>query len=273
MFAFMGASIKFVSDDVSTELIVFFRNLFGFAVILPFVLLSVFKTGLSSLATDVPWWHLGRSLAGLGAMYLFFYAIAYIPLSEAVLLSYTTPLFAPLLAWFLLKEAVSRNLVFAIALGFVGVTFLLNPNFEAFSWVSLIALGSGLMAAAAMTAIRRMSKTEPATRIIFYYGLICTSVSSIPLLGIEKMPDTDSMLILVAVGIFATLGQFCLTRGYSTAPVAQVGPFVYSTVVFATIIGWFFWEEMPTAYTGFGILLVIVAGSIALGKSAEAKSS
>ena len=263
MFAIMGACIKLVSEDVSTEFIVFFRNLFGFMVLLPFLV----KNGLSTLATQLPWWHLGRSLAGLAAMYCFFYSIAYIPLSESVLLSYTTPLFAPFMAYFLLKEKFSSRLLLAIVVGFIGVTFLLNPEFNQFSWVSLVALSAGMFAAMAMTAIRRMSKTEPASRILFYYGFICTSVSALPLLALDSFPDARALMILVAVGAFATLGQFFLTRGYSTATAAQVGPFTYSTVLFATILGIVFWQEIPSMNTAIGIILVVIAGSFALRKA------
>ena len=264
----MGACIKSVSDELSTELIVFFRNFFGFLILLAFLLFTgnfrSEKNVISNLATEIPWWHIARSLLGLGAMYCFFYSIAHIPLAESVLLSYTTPLFAPFLAYLVLKERFSVQLFLAITLGFVGVIFLLNPEFKSFSWVSLIALCSGFFASAAMISIRKMSKTEPTTRIVFYYGLICTSVSAIPLLGVDQWPNINALLTMVAVGIFATLGQLSLTKGYSMAAVAHVGPFVYSTVVFATIIAWFFWQEVPTFFTGFGILLVVIGGSIAL---------
>jgi len=264
MFAFMGACIKYISDDVSTELIVFFRNLFAFLIMLPFAI----KTGLKSLSTNVFGWHLVRSFAGVGAMYCFFYSIAYIPLSESVLLSYTTPLFAPVIAYFLLKERVSQRFIFAIILGFMGVSILLNPDFESFSWVSLIALCAGMLAAIAMTSIRKLSKTEPAILVVFYFGLISTIVSALLLFlsftDNEKLPTLKHFFVLLAIGLFAALGQFCLTRGYSMAKVAQVGPYVYSTVVFATLIGWVYWHEVPTVYTGLGIILVIIAGVFAL---------
>ncbi len=275
MFAIMGACIKFISADMSTELVVFFRNFFGFLLLIPLIFVvkgdGKEKTLRQKLVTTVPLWHLARSLFGLAAMYCFFYSIAYIPLAESVLLSYTTPLFAPFMAYFLLKERVSSHLMLAILLGFVGVFFLLHPEFNAFSWVSFIALGAGLFASAAMTIIRKLSKTEPTTRIVFYYGLICTLLSSIPLLWVSQWPDIDSLMVLIAVGMFATAGQFFLTKGYSTAAVAQVGPFVYSTVVFASLIAWFVWSEVPTLYAAFGIVLVVIAGSIALRKTAVLK--
>jgi len=260
MFALMATSIKLVSDDVETEVIVFFRNLFGFLAILPFV----FRAGGDVLKTKIPHWHIMRSLAGLGAMYCFFFAIGHIPLSNAVLLSYTTPLFAPIMAFFLLKEHISKQLMMPILVGFIGVTFLLNPDFQTFSWMALVALLSGVFAAFAMTTIRRMSVSEPTLRIVFYYGLICTMASALPMFFIDVWPSSKNLLILVAVGCFASLGQMCITRGYGLASVSKVGPFMYSTVVFASVLAWVKWQELPSTLSFVGILLVIVAGSLAL---------
>jgi len=260
MFACMGACIKLLSNEVSNELIVFFRNLFGLLVLIPFLV----KSGLSDLKTNRLRWHIMRSLMGLAAMYCFFYSIAHIPLSEAVLFNYTTPLFAPLIALFWLKEPLSRVLMLAIIVGFLGVSLLLQVDFSGFSWVGLIALASGFFAAIAMTVIRHLSSTEPTIRIVFYYGVVCTSVSTVPLFWINEWPTLSSLLILCAVGLFATLGQLSLTQGYAKASVAQVGPFIYSAVVFATLMGWFFWLEMPDMLSAVGIILVVAAGSIAL---------
>ena len=265
MFALAGVCIKLATADVSTEEVVFFRNLFGFIVILPFI----FREGIKVLPTKIPLWHFSRALAGLSAMYCFFYSIEYIPLSSSMLLSYTTPLFAPFMAYFLLGEKISIKLILIIGIGFIGVIFLLNPSFESFSWVSLIALLSGLLAAMAMTSIRRMSKTEPSIRIVFYYGLICTCISAIPMFNVSELPESNSLLLLFAIGAFATLGQICLTRGYSMSAVAQVGPFMYSTVVFVTIFAWFLWEEVPTLYAGIGIMIVIIAGTFALRQTSH----
>ena len=124
LFASMGACIKLVADNASNEWIVFFRNFFGLVLLIPIIS----RYGLENLKTDVIHWHIARSLAGLGAMYCFFYSIAHIPLAESVLLSYTTPLFAPIIATFLLGELLTLRLMAAMFVGFSGVYFIVNPD-------------------------------------------------------------------------------------------------------------------------------------------------
>lgn len=260
MFACMGACIKLLSGQLSNEVIVFFRNLFGLVVLMPVVI----NSGLTHLKTDKIHLHLLRSLAGLAAMYAFFYGIRHIPLAESVLLSYTTPLFAPLIAYFWLKEKLTAKLLSVVFVGFAGVTLIIQPDIEHFTWAALIALSSGFFAALAMTTIRRMSDTEPTTRIVFYYGVICTSGSAIPLVFVDTWPNMWQFLILGLIGLFATIGQMSLTRGYGKASVAEVGPFMFSAVIFSTVLALVFWREVPDYLSITGIIIVISAGSIVL---------
>ena len=265
LFACMGACIKLVSEDASNEWIVFFRNFFGLMLLIPLIS----RYGVDNLKTNIMRWHLARSVAGLGAMYCFFYSIAHIPLAESVLLSYTTPLFAPVLAVLMLGELLTLSLLVAMLVGFCGVYFIVNPEFTAFSTISMIALLSGFLAAIAMTCIRRMARSEPTTRIVFYYSIICASLSVIPLFFAESLPSFYCIMVLCVIGVLATLGQLALTQGYSKANVAVVGPFTYSTVVFAVLLGWLFWSEIPNWLTSVGIVLVITAGSVALMHNRE----
>jgi len=269
LFACMGACIKLVSEDVSNEWVVFFRNFFGLLLIIPIV----FSYGIENLKTNIIHWHLARSIMGLGAMYCFFYSIAHIPLADSVLLSYTSPLFAPIIAIFILGELITARLGVALIVGFIGVYFIINPDLEGFSAVSLVALLSGFLAAIAMTCIRRMARTESTTRIVFYYSVICALLSSLPLYYADPIPNLYSIAVLAVIGMLATLGQLALTQGYSKASVAHVGPFVYGTVVFATFLGWIFWQEMPDLFASFGIVLVITAGSVALVFSDSSKKA
>ena len=263
MFACMGACIKLLSDELSNEVIVFFRNLFGLMVLIPVLM----NHGFKHLKTNKLQFHLLRSLAGLAAMYSFFYGIRHIPLAESVLLSYTTPLFAPIVAYLWLKEKISLSTGSAIIVGFIGVIFIIQPDVDHFTVAALIALSSGFFAAVAMTTIRRMSDTEPTTRIVFYYGIICTLGSAIPLFTVDLWPNWSQLSILILIGIFATAGQMSLTRGYAQSSVARVGPFMFSAVVFSTVLALVFWREIPDYLSTVGILIVISAGSVVLMQS------
>ena len=261
MFASMGGLIRHISADLPNEQIVFFRNLFGLLILIP----VVWQRGERiDLKTGHPGLHLLRSLFGLAAMYCFFYALGVLPLADAVLLNFTAPLFIPFVAILWLKERVSPRIWVAILIGFSGVLFILRPGGDLPASAALIGLASGAFAGVAMVSLRKLSATEPALRVVVYYGVICTLVSTVPLLWAWQPINLRSLGIMAAAGSFATLGQYLLSRGYGCAPAAQIGPFTYTSVVFAALYGWLFWHELPGWTTAGGTLLIMIAGALAM---------
>ena len=260
MFAIMGVLVRIASASLPNEMIVFFRNFFALVFVIPIVIMRV---GLPEIRTHKPLLHVLRCAAGLTAMYCYFFALAHMKLAEAVLLSYTSPLFNPLIALVWLREPVSRTIRAAVFIGFLGVVFILKPGLGIFQPVSIIALLAGMSVSVAIVTIRRMSDSESPGRIVFYYTLLSTVISAVPLFWAWEMPTNNTLIILVFVGLVAMAGQFLMTKGYSLAPAAQVGPFIYATVVFATIFGWIFWDESLDLFTLIGATLVCVAGIVA----------
>ncbi len=261
MFASMGGLIRHISAELPNEQIVFFRNLFGLLVLVP----VVWQRGERiELKTARPGLHLVRSLFGLAAMYCFFYALSVLPLADAVLLNFTAPLFIPFVAMLWLKERVSFRIWAAILIGFSGVLLILRPGGGLPVTAALIGLASGAFAGVAMVSLRKLSATEPALRVVVYYGVICTLVSTVPMAWAWQPVGLRSLGIMAAAGTFATLGQYLLSRGYGCAPAAQIGPFTYTSVVFAALYGWLFWQELPALATAGGTLLIIIAGALAM---------
>lgn len=256
LFASMGAAIKLASSELPNEVVVFFRNLFGLLFVLPWLL----RRGPGALATRHLRWHLTRGLAGLSAMYCFFYAIAHIPLAEAVLMKLTAPLFLPLVAFVWLRERPAAAVGGAVALGFAGVALVLRPGLRELSPVLLVALAGGAFAAVAKTGVRGLTRTEPITRVVFYFALIATLVSAVPLAWSWVEPSPRAWALLVLVGLLATGGQLFMTAAYGLGPAAQVGPFTYTSVLFASAYGWLFWGEALTVLTAVGAALVIASG-------------
>jgi drug/metabolite transporter (DMT)-like permease len=260
LFATMGALIKIVSTQLPNEMVVFFRSAMGLLVLMPWL----WHRGLHHLRTRHFGAQAARALAGLAAMYCYFYAIAHMPLAEATLLNYSTPLFVPFIAALWLGERVPVRLGWVLAVGFTGILFILKPGLALFTPVALIGLAAGLFAAVAMVGIRRLTRTEPAARIVFYFSAISTAVSVVPLLWAWQTPDPGLWVLLLLMGMVASLAQLLLTRAYACAPAAQVGPFTYATVLFAALVGWAFWGEVPDAYTFLGAGLVVLGGVLAI---------
>jgi len=265
MFATMGASIRIASAHLPNEVVVFLRNVFGLLFLFPWV----FRQGLASLATTRLRMHVTRSFAGLAAMYCFFYAIAHLPLAEAVLLNYSAPLFIAPIALLWLGEAILPIVAAAILSGFVGVGLILKPGFGEFSVAAWVGLLSGFLAAIAMVSVRNLAATEPTVRTVFYFSATCTTVSAIPLLWAWQIPQWQDVATMAAAGFFATQGQLLLTHSYGLAPAAHIGPYTYTTVIFAALIGWWLWQETPDRFTAIGALLISIAGILTMSRKSE----
>jgi drug/metabolite transporter (DMT)-like permease len=260
MFASMGAIVKHLSGaGMRSEIMVFMRNFFGVMVILPLLL----RHGMRNFGTTVPHLHLLRAVAGVGAMYSFYYVLGRLALADSMLLKLTTPIFLPLVAFVWLRESISRWALLAVPVGFAGVILILNPTGH-WQWVALIGLLGGLLAAIAKVTVRRLGRTEPATRIVFYFAVMGGLVSLLPLTWSWHMPTSHQWGWLVSLGVVGTAGQLLLTRGYTIARAGNVGPFTYFSVVFAAIYGFVFWGETVDGMFIAGALLVMLAGLMVL---------
>lgn len=268
LLASMSAAVKVLAETMSEAMLVFFRNLFGLLVLMPLVL----RNGWASLKTTVPHLHFMRAAVGVTAMYCFFYTIAHMALAEALLFKLTAPFFIPLIALLWLSETIPNTAKAAIVVGFVGVAFILQPDAEGVQVVAIIGLIGAFLAGLAKVTIRRMSRTEPAVRIVFWFGVFATLISAVPLLWTWQTPEPRALLWLLAMGVCATAAQLLLTRAYALAPAGQIGPFTYVSVVFGALYGWLFWSEHLDMPTLIGMLLVVLAGVLTTrsGKPAPA---
>lgn len=253
-FAVTGACIKAAAATTPNEVVVFMRCFVGLLVLLPWVL----RHGSAGIRTQRLGGHLWRAGFGVLAMYAFFYAIAHLALAEAMLLTYSTPLWVPFIAWIWIKEKPPLIVLPAVLLGMAGIALIVKPGHSELNWLAgLVGVGSGILAGCAMVGIRRISDTEPAARIVFYFAVLSTLISSIPLLWRWQTPDAEALLLLIVAGVFATVGQLNLTQAYGLAPAARVGPFTYMTVIFSAVLAWLIWDEALDRWSLLGSVLVV----------------
>ena len=257
--ASMGALVKLLGQTMPHEMAVFARNLAGLVVLLPILL----KNPGFTWKTQCLHLHMLRSLAGVSAMYCFFYAIIHMPLADSMLLKMTAPLFMPVIAFFWLHERISQWTLYALFIGFAGVWLIVDPTGQ-LNWVALIGIAGGMFAALAKVSIRRLSHTEPTTRIVFYFATVGTLVSGIPAILAWVTPDMQSVVLMLAIGIVGTAGQLALTRAYSVSNAGTVAPLTYFSVIFGGIYGYLFWQEIPTLQFIIGAVLISVAGLLTL---------
>lgn len=252
-FSVMGVCIKFAARGAPNEVIVFIRCLVSLAILLPFLL----RKGGGGIRTRRIGGHLWRAGFGILAMYAFFYAIAKLPLAEAILLTYSTPLWIPFIAWAWIGEKPAAVAFPAAILGLVGITLIVKPGMHHIDpTAGLAGTVSGILAGCAMVSIRRISDTEPPARIVFYFALMGTVIASVPMAWAWTSPAPATLALLVGAGLLATLGQIHLTRAYGCAPAALISPFTYAAVIISAGLGWLFWDERADAWSALGALLV-----------------
>lgn len=262
LFATMGVLIRLASHTVDNVTVVFMRNLTGTLLLLPFALTQ----GKTFFITHKPLMHLWRALVGLAAMYGFFYAIAHLPLSNAMVFTYSSPVFIPLVAWLFLKERITPPMIIAALVGLVGVILVAKPSTEMFNWLSVVGISSSFFAAMAFVTVRALTTTEPATRIVFYFCLIATVVSAIPMYWHWRVLTQQELIYLVGAGSLATFSQISLSKAYSYAPAGKIGPANYLAIIFAGIWAWILWGEVPDHTALAGMLLILIGLLLCLPK-------
>lgn len=259
-FAGVSALVKHLSTTQNFEQLVFFRNVLAFIVLAPWL----WRKGAGALKTRRLKLHLLRAAAGITAMYLFFYAIATIPLAQATLVLLLSPFLIPVIGWLWLNDYVSRQTWLAIALGFVGVYIFLDPLDSDISPVVAVAFIAAALAAFTKTVIKRMSSTESTSKIVFYFSGFATIASAIPLIWLWQPIPPENWWGLALMGALAVYGQLAMTKAFSIAPAAKIGVFTYSSVIFAAILGYWFFDEAVYWHMLWGTLIIMTAGYFAI---------
>lgn len=255
LFASMGVLIRLASHSVDNPTVVFFRNATGLMVLLPWYAYR----GFDRLHTRRMNAHAWRALVGLAAMYGFFYAIAHLKLSNAMVFTYSSPVFIPLVAWLFLKEKITPLMLMVAAVGLLGVLLVAKPTEGLLNHLSLIGLSSSLLAAMAFVTVRSMSDTEPPDRIVFYFCLIATGVAALPMPWLWRSYSSQELMLLCGAGVLATLSQLSLSTAYRYAEAAQIGPANYLAIVFAGIWAALLWGEYPDHTSLIGMTLILLA--------------
>lgn len=256
LFSIMGVCIRYASYTLDNYTIVFFRNFVGIFIFLPLI----FNKGIGFFKTQKLWMHTWRALVGLTAMYGFFYAIAHLKLSNAMVFTYSSPIFIPLIAWLFLKEKITLSMLIAAGLGLFGVICVAKPDSGMFNQISMIGLSASFLAAMAFVTVRALTSTEPPERIVFYFCFIGTVISAIPMFWMIRPYTIKELAFLIGAGLLANISQMFMSYAYKLAPAGQIGPVNYIAIIFAGTWGFLFWGEIPDHYSliGFGFILVAI---------------
>lgn len=256
LLAIMHALVRLLGNDLHPFIIVFFRNLFGLIAILPLLI----KGGKQSLATNNPKLHLLRALVGTAAMASWFFALTRVPIANATALSFSTAIFATVCAWFFLNETVRLRRCIAIGVGFAGVFVAMQPDATGFNNYSLLVLLSAITWGASVSIVKLLTRTESVTCIVGWMAILLTIITFIPAILVWQTPELTQMALLMVIGALATAGHLLMTRALQLADTALVMSVDFSRLIWASILGVWWFGETLTGYTFIGAAIIFGAG-------------
>ncbi|MCR0980564.1 DMT family transporter [Roseomonas populi] len=276
-FAVMGALVKGLSPRYAFLELMFFRNLFS----LPIVLAVGLRAG-ALLRTRRLAGHAGRAFTGMVAMACAFFSLTLLPLAEQTALNYTQPLFVILLAIPWLGERPGPARWAAVIMGFIGVLAIAagqgaSHGGEAAGPGPGIALGGagllvgylvaalgGFFAALSTMLVRQLSATEASATIVLWQSLMMTAMTGVALPFFWTTPSWPDLGLLVLIGLIGGMGQVLNTEAFASAQVSSLGPYTYTGLLWAGILGWLVWGELPGVAMLAGSVLIVGAGFLIL---------
>jgi drug/metabolite transporter (DMT)-like permease len=276
-FTLMSAGVKLVAERYPIGEVVFFRSAFALVPLLAW--LSWQGNLINAVRTDDLKGHLLRGIISTSGMFAGFVALSYLPLSDAVAIGYASPLITVVLAALLLKETVRAYRWSAVVVGFVGVIIMLLPHLNGSVMArglgggagvgALFALFAACCSAGATIQIRRLMVRERTGAIVFYFSLLTTFMGLMTIVLGWRMPDLADAALLVVIGILGGIGQILLTLSYRHADTSLIAPFEYTTMLWAVLIGWFAFSQLPQATVVAGGLIVAAAGCFVLWRERQ----
>ncbi len=261
----MAAFVKICAADLGAFELVFYRSVFG-ALFIAFVVTSRGGT----LKTQHFGMHVVRSVLGVLSIALWFYALGKMQFGTCMTLIYTTPLFMALNFIILAKMRGARTpwlMTASILAGFAGITAMLRPSFRSDEFIpALVCLSVALIDLASYWQMKQMGRLkEPSWRIVFYFsvlGIVFAIVGTLLTGGFHRLTGMNVAGIL-AMGLFATLGQICTTRSYAYGNMLLSSCLGFSAIPFSAILGFVLFDDSLQAASLIGMSLILAAGMTA----------
>ncbi len=275
LFMVMGAMIKTATAEVPPGQAVFFRSFCA----LPVIVIWIWTRGelRYALIPNSLKSHIWRALFGTTAMGLTFFGLSSLPLPEVTAIGYAAPLFAVVFAALILGERVRMFRISAVLVGLVGVLIVIWPRLSlsdaqvdtVATLAAMAVLCAAILRALVQVHIRTMVKTEHTAAIVFYFSL---SASVLALLSIPfgwVWPSEKVLTHLICSGLVGGVAQILITSAYRFGAASMLAPFDYSSMIFAALIGYFVFAEVPTREIWIGSALVIVGGALIIWRERQ----
>ena len=267
LFAGMHATVRHLAAEIDPLEIAFFRNLFGFLALAPWLL----RAGPAALRTERFPLHLGRSILNSASMMAWFTALGLLPLADATALSLAGPLFVTLGAILLFGETVRAERWAALGVGIAGALILIRPGFGEIELGVVLVLASTLSVSGSKLIVKSLARTEGTATIVAYMSLLMTPITLIPALFVWQWPTAGQFALLAAIGGLGSLGHLCFVQAYKFADVSVVEPAIFTRLIWAALIGFLLFGEVPGVWVWIGGGAIVAATSYIARREAMAR--
>jgi drug/metabolite transporter (DMT)-like permease len=251
-FTFMGIFIRKSSENIHIMEVIFFRNLLACLIIIPVMCSS----GLASFKMNRPGLFVWRAVFGSIGMFAGFASITLIPLAQATAISFTTPIFITILAFFLFGEVLKIRRVAAIFIGFIGMLIIVQPTAGGISLGVILAFIGAFFHSINSLIVKQLTAKESANAIVVWMVIMLVPISIVPAIFVWEWPSALTWLYLWCLAFCGTLGHSFFTRAYSLADITSLQPFEFIKLPMTAFLAWVIFSELPGYWTWVGGIII-----------------
>jgi drug/metabolite transporter (DMT)-like permease len=264
----MFAIVKQMVMELPVFVVAIMRTAFALVLLVPWMI----RVGPPGLKTDRVGAHAFRAFLGASSFVCVVYALSKLLLADAIVLAFTSPLWSILVSAVILGEIAGLRRIAATLVGFIGVLLVVRPH-GGIEPATLVALGSALLTSLAMITMKRLTATEPPTRIVFYFFVFATVILLIPAIVTWQTPTPVQWAWLFGAGLLGALGQDWLARAYDAAEVTIVAPLDFLRLPISAVLGFALFHEIPDRLSILGMLIIIAASLYIARRETRATAS
>ena len=256
MFAAAAALAKIAVVEYHILQILFFRQVIVFLSSLP----SITQSFPASVKTSHPITHSIRLAGAFTALSCGIWAVAVLPLTVAITIGFAQVFIAALLAAVFLKESVGPHRILTIVIGFIGVVIVIRPGLDGLLNVyTLIPLLAATGAAVAVISVRKLSQTDSTATLLLYQSVLIGVLAGIPLIWLWETPDLTGLIMLVSIGLLATIGQWAGVQALRLGEASVISSIQYTQLIYVAALGFVLFDELPDKFTLSGAAIIIAS--------------
>ena len=256
-FSSLDASAKYLSNELPLWVLLWGRYVFNFLFV---ALFFIRGAPADILRTSKIKLQILRSILLVASTLTFWLALMFLPLVDCVVVLFVSPILVTMLAAPLLGESVGRHRWIAVIIGFVGVMVVMRPGFTIFDWMSILPLITALFYAGVQISTRILGRTDGALTTLLYSSAGGAIISTIGVLFFWVTPSLGQWFVLGWLGFLGALGHYLMIKAYEIAPASLLAPFDYTTLIWATILGFIAFGDLPDTWTVLGALIIMSSG-------------